>query len=45
VSEKKEMEIFISDPKKTAQKRILKFLGLKTAEEGNLDIMPLAIVP
>ncbi len=36
-----ELEVFLGDLTPEAQKCVLKFLGLKTAAEGNLDIFPL----
>jgi len=40
-----EMELYLSDLKPEAQRRVLKFLGLKSPEEGNLDVFPIAIIP
>lgn len=36
--------IMFSDLKEEVQKELLKKLGLKTLEEGNLDISPIAVV-
>jgi hypothetical protein len=40
-----ELEIYLSDLKPEVQKRVLRFLGLRSAEGGNLDVFPLAVVP
>lgn len=34
----------MSDLKPEARKRVLRFLGLKSSEEGNLDVFPIALV-
>ena len=39
-----ELRIFLRDLKKDAQKRVLEFEGLETAEDGNYDIVPLFIL-
>jgi hypothetical protein len=36
-----ELEIFLSDLKPEAQKKVLQFLGIKTPQEANLDVFPL----
>ena len=41
----KELEIFLSDLTLEAQTRVLRFLGIKTAEEANLDVFPLFVLP
>ena len=35
------MEIYFSDLNEEAQKEVLEFYGLKTPQEGNLDVVPL----
>jgi rubrerythrin len=40
-----ELEIFLDDLTPEAQKTVLEFLKLKTAQDGNLDIFPIAIIP
>jgi len=40
-----EFELYLDDLKPAARKSLLKFLGLKSAEEGNLDVLPLAVIP
>ena len=40
---KKELRIMYSDLKEEAQKKVLKFLKIKTLEELNLDMIPLNI--
>ena len=37
-------DIMFTDLKEEVQKELLKKLGLKTIEEGNLDIAPIAVV-
>jgi len=37
--------IFIHDLKEDVQKEVLKFLGLESAEEGNYDTIPVAVIP
>jgi len=37
-----EMELYLRDLKPEAQRRVLKFLGLESPEEGNLDVFPIA---
>ena len=39
-----ELDIYLSDLTEGAQKTVLDFLGLKSAKQGNLDILPLASV-
>ena len=39
-----ELRIFLRDLKEDAQKRVLEFEGLETAEDGNYDIVPLFIL-
>ena len=39
-----ELEIFLSDLTLEAQTRILKFLKIKTAQEGNFDVFPLFVL-
>jgi len=38
-------EIMIDDLKDDVRANVLKFLGLKTAEEGNFDVVPIAVIP
>jgi hypothetical protein len=40
-----EFEIYVRDLNKKAQRELLKFMGLRTAQEGNLDVFPIATVP
>jgi hypothetical protein len=40
-----EMALYLRDLKPEAQRRVLRFLGLKSPEEGNLDIFPIATIP
>ena len=40
----KYFEIFIDDLKKDVRKKVLSFLGLKDAKEGNYDVFPLFIL-
>jgi hypothetical protein len=40
-----ELEVFLSDLTPEAQRRVLRFLGFKTPEEGNLDVFPLFTLP
>ncbi len=40
-----EIEIFLSDLQEDAQKKFLKAMGIETSDEGNYDIVPIAIVP
>jgi hypothetical protein len=40
-----ELEIFLSDLTPEAQKKILLFLEIETAEESNLDVFPLFVLP
>ena len=36
--------IMFTDLKEEVQKKLLKKLGLKTPEEGNLDIAPISVI-
>lgn len=38
-------EIFLHDLAGNTQDELLGFLGLASAEDGNLDVQPIAIVP
>jgi len=38
------MEIWFSDLREEAQKKVLEALGLKSPEEGNLDVIPLFVL-
>jgi hypothetical protein len=38
-------EVFLSDLTPEAQARVLAFLGIKAAEESNLDVFPLFVMP
>jgi hypothetical protein len=40
-----EIEIFFDDFNEEAQKKFLKAMGIETSDEGNYDIIPIAIVP
>lgn len=39
------MEIFLRDLKKEKQKEILDFMKIDKEEEGNLDVIPLFVIP
>jgi len=39
-----EMALYFDDLKPEAQRRVLRFLGLKSPEEANLDVSPIAII-
>jgi hypothetical protein len=39
-----ELEIFLSDLTPEAQAKVKRFLGIKTAEEANLDVFPLFVL-
>jgi hypothetical protein len=41
----KDFEIFFNDLTAEAQKRFLDYTGLKSAEEGNYDVIPIVVVP
>lgn len=41
IAEEYHMEIFFSDLKKEAQKRVLELYNVSTPEEANLDVFPL----
>jgi len=40
-----ELEIFFDDLTETARREVLEFLGIETPEEGNFDLIPLAVIP
>ena len=40
-----ELEIFLGDLTPEAQKKVLKFLGIKKAAESNLNVFPLFFLP
>lgn len=40
-----EIEIYFDDLNEEAQKKFLKAMGIETSDEGNYDIIPIAIVP
>ena len=42
--EEKTMEIFLDDLVPEKQKEVLRFLGMETPEEWNLDTFPLAVI-
>ncbi len=44
-SEEDYAEVYINDLKPKKQKELLEFLELETAEDGNLDVVPIAIIP
>ena len=44
-NESDELQIYLSDFTVEAQKKIKRFLGIKTAEESNLDTFPLFVLP
>ena len=39
------LEIFLGDLTAEAKKKVLRFLKIKTAEEANLDVFPLFVLP
>jgi hypothetical protein len=39
-----ELEIFLSDLTPEAQKKVLEFLGIKAAQDSNLDVFPLFVL-
>ncbi len=39
------IEIYFDDLNEEAQKIFLKTMGIETSDEGNYDIVPIAIVP
>jgi hypothetical protein len=39
-----EVELHLRGLKPEAQMRVLKFLGLKSPEDGNLDVFPIATI-
>jgi hypothetical protein len=41
----KGFEIYLRDLSEDVQREMLKFLGYRGAEDGNLDTIPLAIIP
>lgn len=42
---KTEIEIFLDDLQEDVQKEFLKAMGIETSDEGNYDVIPIAIVP
>jgi len=38
-------EIFLHDLSSQTQEELLGFLGLASAEDGNLDVQPVALIP
>jgi len=40
-----EIEIYFDDLDEEAQKKFLKAMGIETSDEGNYDVVPIAIVP
>lgn len=40
-----EIEIYFHDLNEEAQKKFLKAMGIETSDEGNYDVIPIAIVP
>jgi len=40
-----EIEILLGDLQEDAQKEFLKAMGIKTSDEGNYEVFPIAIVP
>jgi hypothetical protein len=40
-----DFSIFFSDLTVEAQKRFLDFVNLKSEDEGNYDVMPIAVIP
>lgn len=42
---KTEIEIYFDDLNKEAQDKFLEAMGIKTSDEGNYEIFPIAIAP
>lgn len=40
-----EIEIFLDDLQKDVQKDFLKAMGMENSNEGNYDVVPIAIIP
>ena len=40
----KDFDIYLSDLKDSARDRLLRFLAIKEAKEGNYDVFPIAVV-
>ena len=40
-----EIEIFLDDLQEDVQKEFLKSMGMETSDEGNYDIVPIAVIP
>jgi hypothetical protein len=40
-----ELPIYLEDLWPKAQKKVLEFLGIKTPQEANLDVLPLFMLP
>lgn len=40
-----EIEIFFDDLNEDSQKEFLKAMGMKTSDEGNYDMVPIAVIP
>lgn len=40
-----EIEIYFDDLNEETQKKFLKAMGIETSDEGNYDVIPIAIVP
>ena len=44
MAQKRVFELYFRDLNEEAQKRLLKFLGISSPEEGNLDVVPLCVL-
>lgn len=44
-NEAEELPIYLTDFKPEIQKKIMRFLGIKTAQELNLDTFPIFVLP
>ena len=40
-----EMEIYFDDLNEDVQKEFLKVMGMETSDEGNYDVVPIAVIP
>lgn len=40
-----EIEIFLDDLQEDVQKEFLKVMGIKTSDEGNYEVFPIAVTP
>lgn len=42
---KNDIQIYFSDLNEEAQKEFLEAMGIKTSDEGNYEVLPIAIAP